>query len=307
MPKKKQDETEFSGLGVDIGSTAPETAGECQNLDTMFSSGNTSELITVDAGSDTDINADYTVLSAGDAINALDENLLEDESHEPSADADPVGGSFNEPEVTEVAASKEIAPESHDKGDETTASQKEPDSKAISPLADDSRPKPAKPARKKNILDLNLNELDRNLSADDRKAWQAIYASYRSKSIMSGTVIGVDMTTLDVMNLETRAIERTTLNSLVIIDHRAKVLIPETEMWMPGTERPPHVMRNMAGGALDYVIMEIDREGECAIGSRRAALAAKRHFFSKTRVNVKHFFQWFGRQNFPKLGKDFFQ
>ena len=146
---------------------------------------------------------------------------------------------------------------------------------------------PAKPARqriprKKSILDLNLNELDRNLSEEERREWSAIYASFRSKSILSGTVIGVDTNTFDVMNIETKQVERTTLSSLAIIDHRVKVLIPETEMWMPGTERPPYVLRNMVGGKLDYVIMEIDREGECAIGSRRVALAAKRHFFAKS-------------------------
>jgi len=137
--------------------------------------------------------------------------------------------------------------------------------------------------RKKNILDLNLNELDRNLPDEERKEWSAIYASFRSKSILTGTVIGVDLNTFDVINQDTKQVERTTLSSLVIIDHRVKILIPETEMWMPSTERPPHVLRNMVGGKLDYVIMEIDREGECAIGSRRVALAAKRHFFSRTR------------------------
>ena len=141
--------------------------------------------------------------------------------------------------------------------------------------------------RKKSILDLNLNELDRNLSTEERKAWSAIYASYRAKSVLAGTVIGIDSTTLDVMNLETKSTERATLSSLVIIDHRAKVLVPETEMWMPGTERPPYVLKSMVGGTLDYVVLEVDREGECAIGSRRMALAAKRHFFSRARGGHK--------------------
>ena len=105
------------------------------------------------------------------------------------------------------------------------------------------------------------------------------------KNIVGGMVITKDRRFVKIM--ETRQIEKTTLTSLAIIDHRVKVLIPETEMWMPGTERPPHVLRNMVGGKLDYVIMEIDREGGCAIGSRRVALAAKQHFFAKTRDNLR--------------------
>jgi len=39
----------------------------------------------------------------------------------------------------------------------------------------------------------------------------------------------------------------------------------------------------MTGSRIDYAIIEIDREGLCAIGSRRVALAAKRHYFSTAR------------------------
>ena len=147
-------------------------------------------------------------------------------------------------------------------------------------------PKKEISTRKKNILDLDLNALDKGLTVDERKEWSAVYASYRSKSLLSGTVVGIDSNTLDIMNLETKQIEKTTLNSLIIIDYRVKILIPETEMWLPGAERPSHVLRSMVGGELDYVIMEIDREGGCAIGSRRMAMAAKRHFFSKMRESL---------------------
>ena len=65
----------------------------------------------------------------------------------------------------------------------------------------------------------------------------------------------------------------------VIINYRVKVLIPETEVWYPGQERPPYVLRNMSGAETDYIILDVDREGGVAIGSRRMALAAQRHFF----------------------------
>ena len=48
---------------------------------------------------------------------------------------------------------------------------------------------------------------------------------------------------------------------------------------VPGQERPPYVLRNMSGAETDYIILDVDREGGVAIGSRRMALAAQRHFF----------------------------
>ena len=142
---------------------------------------------------------------------------------------------------------------------------------------------PAARVRKKTIFDLKLNDLDCNLSEEERQEWSGIYASFRVKSMLSGTVIGADQKTFDVRNRETGAVETKTLTSLIIIGYRVKVLIPESEMWVPGEERPSHVLRNMVGSRIDYVIMEVDREGECAIGSRRMALASKRHFFGTAR------------------------
>lgn len=156
-----------------------------------------------------------------------------------------------------------------------------------------SGPEPEKPkltpaqARKRAFYDLDIRGLDRDLSPEEQQEWSAIYASYRSKSVLTGTVIGADQNTFDVMNRETGESETKTLSSLIIIDYRVKVLIPESEMWMPGEERPGFVLRNMVGSEIDYVILEVDREGECAIGSRRMALAAKRHFFATARGGHK--------------------
>ena len=139
----------------------------------------------------------------------------------------------------------------------------------------------AAPPRKKTIFDLKLNELDRGLSDEERDEWNAIYASFRAKSIMSGTVIGVDQNTFDVTNRETGKREKKTMYTLVIIGYRVKIIIPETELWMPGEERPSYTARAMAGAQLDFVIMEVDREGECAIASRRLALTERRRHFSR--------------------------
>ena len=74
----------------------------------------------------------------------------------------------------------------------------------------------------------------------------------------------------------------------VIINYRVKVLIPETEVWYPGQERPPYVLRNMSGAETDYIILDVDREGGVAIGSRRMALAAQRHFFRYHQRRAEH-------------------
>ena len=141
------------------------------------------------------------------------------------------------------------------------------------------RAKPRPPARPKSFRDLDLRETDRNLSDAQREEWNEIYASYRSKSVISGHIMGVEESRFDVRDAESGELERRRITSVVMIPYRVKILIPETEMWMPGEERPGHVLRNMVGGKIDYVIMDIDRENECAIGSRRVALAADRHYF----------------------------
>jgi len=180
-----------------------------------------------------------------------------------------------EPDITSEPEQESEAPTEHNPTSELT----EPEPK-LNPASE------SRPARKKNIHDLDLNELDRYLTDDERKEWSSVYASYRAKSLLSGTVVGMDENRLDVRNPNTQKFETITLNSLIIISHRVKILIPETEMWMPGSERPPHVMRGMVGSTLDYVIMEVDREGGCAVGSRKMAMSAKRYFFSREREQL---------------------
>ena len=41
--------------------------------------------------------------------------------------------------------------------------------------------------------DLNLLELDKDLTEQEKAEWQAIYASFRSGSVISGDVVGVDL------------------------------------------------------------------------------------------------------------------
>lgn len=127
---------------------------------------------------------------------------------------------------------------------------------------------------------LNLIEMDKDLSEEQQKEWNAIYASYRSGSVLTGKVAGMDTTYITIKNEETGETEKKEINCLVIIDYRVKVLIPEQEIWFnEQTKRPTHVLRSMAGSVVDYVITGIDREGECCIASRRMALAIRRRAF----------------------------
>lgn len=88
-----------------------------------------------------------------------------------------------------------------------------------------SRPLKDKPT----LLSLDLNKLDEDLSEEERNEWNAIYASYRSKSILTGRIMGIDTHSFTVRNRETRQTERRKMLCAVIINYRVKVLIPETE------------------------------------------------------------------------------
>lgn len=130
---------------------------------------------------------------------------------------------------------------------------------------------------------LNVNELDKDLSDDELKEWNAIYASYRSKSLMRGEIIGVDTNKFKVRNPETGEEEIREIMSLVIIGYRVKILIPESEIWATERERPAHVAKSMIGATIDYVITNIDREGEVAVASRSKALIKRRNLFNASR------------------------
>lgn len=143
--------------------------------------------------------------------------------------------------------------------------------------------KPARAPRKSSFFRTDFKGLDRDLSPEQLQEWNSIYASFRSKSILTGTVIGVDDNRFEVTNPETGKRESKSVRSLVIIGYRVKVLVPETEVWESGEERPDYVMRGMVGATVDYVVMQVDREGDCAIASRRMALIKRRRHFLSTR------------------------
>ena len=138
-----------------------------------------------------------------------------------------------------------------------------------------------------DFKDLDLTEMDKDLSEEQQKEWNAIYASWRAGSILTGRVVGVDTTTITLPNKETGKPERVAINCLVVISYRVKVLIPEQQVWFDeNTTRPEHVLRSMTGAMIDYVITGIDRESDCCTASRRSAMYVRRKGFTKLTPRV---------------------
>lgn len=148
----------------------------------------------------------------------------------------------------------------------------------------ESMPMPKKqkaPTDRQSFFGLDFNELDRHLSAEERQEWNSVYASYRSRSVMTGTIIGVDRHAVSVRNRQTGKVEQQKMHCAIVVPFRVRIVIPETEMWETGQERPGFVIQNMVGASIDFVIMKVDREGGYAIASRRMAGRARRYFFSR--------------------------
>ncbi len=225
--------------------------------------------------------ADYSAASEEDACKDAgaepqEESLQEKNAGEaPSSIDNPAPADNGLEELPAPALVEESSPA--EETEETIPAASEP--KAAPPR----RGAREQPAPRPSFFQTNFRELDRDLSPEQMQEWNSIYASYRSKSVLTGTVVGVDDNRFEVTNPQTGLPERRTVRSLVIIGYRIKVLIPESEVWAPGEERPDYVMRGMVGAKIDYVVMQVDREGECAIASRRLALAKQRRHFASLR------------------------
>ena len=167
-----------------------------------------------------------------------------------------------EPQVEEPAITEPVQPYGED------------DVPAAAEKSESSEPE------KKSFYDLDIRALDQDLSPEQRQEWNTIYASFRSRSVMRGTIIGVDPHSMTVRSAQTGLVETKRMYCAVIVPFRARILIPETEMWAESEERPAFVLRNMPGAQIDFVITHVDREAGFAIGSRRLALASRRYFFS---------------------------
>ena len=140
-------------------------------------------------------------------------------------------------------------------------------------------PTPAE-ADRAAFFGLDFHGLDRDLTPEQRKEWNSIYASYRGGSVMSGRIVGVDRAQVQMRNPQTGIMETRRIYCAVVIPYRVRIIIPEMEMWRQGEERPGFVLRNTPGASADFVIIRVDRANNLAVASRRKALASRRYYFS---------------------------
>lgn len=129
------------------------------------------------------------------------------------------------------------------------------------------------------FFELDFHELDRDLTEEERKEWNSIYASFRGRSALTGKIVGVDPLSVNVRNRKSGQLERQTMYCAIVVPYRVRIVIPASEMWEAGEERPDFVLQNMVGANIDLVIIKVDREAGFAVGSRRLAARAKRHYF----------------------------
>lgn len=155
-----------------------------------------------------------------------------------------------------------------------------PEGEEVAGVEAEKKPPTRRKSDRQQFFDLQFNELDRDLTDEERQEWNAIYASYRGRSAMSGTIIGVDPLSISVSNKETGNTEQQTMYCAIVVPYRVRVVIPAAEMWESGQERPDFVLQNMVGANIDFIVIKVDREGGFAIGSRRLAARANRYFFA---------------------------
>lgn len=178
-------------------------------------------------------------------------------------------------EATPLDAS-EAVPEEAENPSKSAPKRRAHQKAAAEPLTEEVPPE----AEQKSFYDLDFHMLDQNLSPEQRQERNTIYASFRSRSAMRGTIIGIDPHSMTIRNPQNGALETKRMYCAVIVPFRVRILIPETELWAEGDERPNFVLRNMAGAQIDFVITHVDREAGFAIASRRLALRSRRYFFS---------------------------
>lgn len=140
-------------------------------------------------------------------------------------------------------------------------------------------PTPSKSDRQK-FFELKFHDLDRNLTPEERQEWNTIYASYRGRSAITGTIIGVDPLSIYIWNPKTEQREKKTMYCAIVVPYRVRIVIPSSEMWEEGEERPDYVLQNMVGASVDLIIIKVEREGNFAIGSRQLANRSQRYFFA---------------------------
>lgn len=284
MPRKKAENKEQTTLVPETEVLAPEDGAENDlpenpfiekkaSPDAIDESPDKSDLIETDAG-ELDKSKEFTI--SGDFSGPLDiERRLEEELAALDAEISASGG-------TEQDAVQAPPPEQDNKPEsEISAPVRASGKKRVSQST--ALDAPRSPA---NFYQGDFRHLDRDLTDLERQEWNDIYASFRSQSILTGVVAGVDQNRLPIRNADGK-VEMRLITSLVVIGHRVKVMIPENAVFVKGEERRAFLTRGMIGATVDYVIVSIDREGEVALASRAIAMVKRRRAFSSGRNIAK--------------------
>lgn len=109
----------------------------------------------------------------------------------------------------------------------------------------------------------NFSELDRDLTPEERKEWDSIYASYRGRSSLRGTIIGMDQHSVKRWDRQTGESLIETMYCAIVIPYRIRVVILESELWVEGAERPQYMLQNMVGATVDFITLNLPDETVC--------------------------------------------
>lgn len=189
-------------------------------------------------------------------------------------------------ELTELTQSEDIEVAGEQADDERTGvGIPEPpkpagEAEAAEPVFAEEEPDAAKSDRQL-FFELDFHELDRSLTPEEQQEWNSIYASYRGRSALSGTIIGVDRHSLEIRDASSGELVRKDMYCAVVVPYRVRIIIPASEMWEDGQARPDYVLQNMVGARISFIVVKVDREGEFAVASRRRASRVRRLYFSR--------------------------
>lgn len=217
--------------------------------------------------------------SETDAEAEVSSTEASEDAEEPSSDDADMTVDF-----AEDSAAREGSPPNPETTAEVEVAVVEEDASppmAEAPPAEEQEPPAPKPemSDREKFFHLDFHKLDRNLSEEERREWNAIYASYRGGSPLSGTVIGVDMFSLNVRSRRTGEVRKRELSCAIVVPYRVRILIPETEMWS-GAGRPGMSLNHIMGATLSFNIIKVDRENGFTLASRKSAMKARRSYFA---------------------------
>ena len=134
------------------------------------------------------------------------------------------------------------------------------------------------------MKDTNLPAPDRSLSVQERDEWQAIHASFRSGSVMTGSVVGVDEHEFDIVPEGRKRAVRKTVRCLIVIPYRVKIIIPENEIFIEEGDFTPPVIQSICGADISFIVTHIDRENGVALASRKQALEQIRRVNARRKI-----------------------